>query len=125
MKTLVPAILLILFLTPMLCANESMILEPPPEIAGDETLMMLVPEGTYTIQVPAEGILVFSPAGWKALSEWVYQEHLRSCESAIAEALKGSMQEINKYKRQRNILLGSTAVAVTITILGGIVVLIR
>jgi len=102
-----------------------MILEPPPEIAEDESLMMLVLEGVYTINVPAEGILVFSPAGWKALSEWVFREHLRSCESAIAEALKGSMREINKYKRQRNILIGSTAVAVTITVLGGLVILMR
>ena len=123
MKTL--AILLILFLTPMLCVSESMILEPPPEIAENETLMMLVPEGIYTIQVPAEGILVFSPAGWAALSEWVYQEHLRSCESAIAEAIKGQAEQIEKLEKQRTILFTTSVVGGVLTIIGGLFLVMR
>jgi len=125
MKTLSLVTLLILFLTPMLCANESMILEPPPEIAEDESLMMLVPAGVYTINVPEAGILVFSPAGWIALSEWIYQEHLRSCESAIAEALRGQMTQIERLKKQRTILLTTSVVGGVLTIIGGLFLVMR
>ena len=55
------AILLILSLTPMLYAEESVILEPPPEIMDDPTLVMIIPAGEYTLTVPEPGILVFSP----------------------------------------------------------------
>ena len=125
MKKLNLAILLMLFLTPMLFAQESMILEPPPEIAEDESLMMLIPEGDYNLTVPEAGILVFSPAGWIALSEWVYQEHLRSCESAIAEALRGQMTQIERLKRQRTILLTTSVVGGALIIVGGLFLVMR
>jgi hypothetical protein len=119
------AILLILCLTPMLYADESQILEPPPEIANDTTLMILVPAGEYTMTVPEPGILVFSPAGWKALSEWVYQEHVRSCESAIAEALKGQMNQVERLKRHRTILLTTSVVSGALAIVGGLIAIMR
>ena len=125
MKTLSLVILLILCLTPMLFGNELMILEPPPEIAENESLMMLIPEGEYTIVVPPAGMLVFSPAGWMALSEWVMEEHRRSCESAIAEALTGQMREIEKLKKQRNIFLTGTAVAGVLAIFGGLIAVLK
>ena len=123
MKTL--AILLILFLTPMLCVSESMILEPPAEIAEDESLMMLIPAGEYDMTVPEPGILIFSPAGWAKLSEWVYQEHLRSCESAIAEAVKGQATRIERLERQRTILFTTSVVGGVLTIIGGLFLVMR
>ena len=114
--------LLILFLTPMLYATESMILEPPAEIMEDENLVMKIPEGEWTIIIPENGVLAFSPAGWKALSQWVMADHVRSCESAIVEALKGQMTQIDRLKRQRRFLIAATGV---LAIIGGIVIVLK
>ena len=118
-------ILLILFLTPMLYANEFKILEPPAEIMEDTTLVMFLPAGTWTLEIAEGGAIAISPAGWRALSKWVWEEHVRSCESAIAEAIKGQMKEIEKLKRQRKTLLIGSAITGTLALLGGIIIIVR